>query len=446
MLAFRLHNSDSQTARRYALRRNLGELTRRVAGFGLIVGVLCFLAWQIFANTMAVSYQTVDPQRALNWNPHNSTALLELAERQTISSPTRAFAQLEVARRSAEQALRSNPLAPNALTELGRIAESEGDTRRAAALMELAAKRALRDAIAEGWLVSYALNHADFAAAVSRLDIILRTHPDAGEQTLPLLTSFISDVRARPSLVRMLETNPPWRASFLRVLPSYISDLGALREFYGEMRVGPHSISQTELQPYLDRLVNEGLFSEAFAAWVETLPPGRRINLESLYNGAFQYPLSGTEFDWKIVESVGADVQVVEGPGGVQTLRAEFSGTKVDFHNVSHLLTLVPGQYRLTGEVEALSLRTPRGVWWRVFCAERPDLSLGQTGLVADSMPWQAFTLSLVVPTKGCEAQILQLELPARIALEQIISGVVSYRNLMIVPVKDNVESTRKRP
>lgn len=431
------------------MRKGFGERPSRVA-LGLMIGVLLFLAWEIVTKTMAVVYETADPERALKWDPRHATALLELAQRLGIfelAGKIPAQAHLEQARDLAERALRFDPLAPRALTYLGRIAEREGNARQAVALMELAGERALRDAIAQAWLVNHALSRGDFAGALPPLDAILRTQPEALDQALPLLAAFISDPRAAAPLVRLMGTDPPWRAQFLNAVASRIVDRAALGRFYADLQAGPHPPSQQELQPYLDRLVKDGLFKEAYAAWVETLPPGRRADPATLYNGAFQYPLSGSEFDWKVVQSLGADVEVAGGAAAeARTLRIEFSGARVDFRNVNHLLALPPGTYRLTGEVEAEALQTERGLWWRVFCAGRPDLSLGQTELVAASMPWHAFTLSFAVPANVCQAQVLQLELPARVALEEVIAGVVSYRNLAIVALQTGVEATGERP
>lgn len=432
---------SSTSRERSGLRKSFGERPGRVAALGLMIGALLFLAWEIVTRTMAVVYETADPQAALKWDPRHATALLGLAQRLGIFElkiPVQA--DLEQARGLAERALRFDPLAPRALTILGRIAEREGNAPQAVALMELAGKRALRDAIAQGWLVNYALSRGDFAGALPHLDAILRTQPEALDLAVPLLAAFITDPRAAAPLVRLMGTDPPWRASFLNAVASRIVDRAALGRFYADLRAGPHPPTQQELQPYLDRLVKDGLFKEAYAAWLETLPPGRRV--DPLYNGAFQYPLSGSEFDWKIVQSLGADVEIVDGAAaGARTLRVEFSGARVDFHHVSHLLALPPGTYRLTGEVAAEALRTERGLWWRVFCAEHPESSLGQTELVAASMPWRAFTLSFAVPVSACQAQVLQLELPARVALEQAIEGVISYRNLAITSLQTGIES-----
>jgi hypothetical protein len=422
---------------------------KRVAALALI-GVLLFLAWRIVTKTMAAAYETADPERALEWDPRDTTALLELAQRRGLSQlrAGKAPAQVDLTqvRRLVERALRFDPLAPRALTDLGRIAESEGDASRALALMDLAGERALRDPVAQGWLVNHALSRGDVAAALPHLDAILRTQLGL-DQALPLLAALVSDPRAAAPLAHLLGTDPPWRGWFLNNIAYHLVDRGALGRFYGELQAGPHPPSQQELQSYLDRLVNDGLFKEAYATWLTTLPPDRRADSGALYNGAFQYPLSGSEFDWKVMQSLGADVEIAGGPApDPQTLRVEFSGARVDFHNVSHLLVLPSGSYRLTGEVEGESLHTQRGLWWRIFCAERPNPSLGETELVADSTPWRVFTLSFIVPTNGCQAQVLQLELPARVALEQVIAGVVSYRNLAIVALQTGEESTGERP
>jgi tetratricopeptide (TPR) repeat protein len=430
-----------------------------LAALSLMIGVVLFLAWEIVARTMAAGYEDADPERALTWNPHDAAALIVLAERRlAVPEPAadNAPAQnggplspqqrpskegLAEARGLAEQALRFDPLAPGALTFMGRIAEIDGDAPRAVALMELAGERALRDIFAQAWLVNHALKRGDFATALTHLDAILSTHGIV-EQALPLLAAFISHPQTMAPLVRLVGTDPSWRSQFLNVVASKVADRAVLGRFYAALQAGPHPPSQQELQPYIDRLVNDGLFKEAYAAWAETLPPDRRADPATLYNGAFQYPLSGSEFDWKIVQSLGADVDVAGGEAAVaRTLRVEFSGARVDFHNVSHLMALQPGAYRLTGQVEAEALHTERGLWWRVFCVDRPDPSLGETELVAGSIPWRTFSLSFSVPATACGAQVLQLELPARVALERVIDGTVSYRNLAVVSLQTGVEN-----
>ena len=422
----------------------------RLAALSFAFVALLFLAWQIVFRTTAAALTNVDPTLALAWEPQWPSALLRLAERRLpfpVAAADKAAAQpdgsltarspvgadLVEARAMAEEALRADPLAPGALTDLARVAEAQGETRRAAALMELAGRRALRDAFAQAWLVNHALVDGDPAAALVHVDAILRTHPEALDGLQPLLAALVAYPQTSKPLARLLETEPPWRGQALESLGAQIADLSALRRLYAELKDGPHPPSEQEIQPFLDRLVKAGADQEAYATWIEALPAGRRADKATLYNGAFQYPLSGSEFDWRVTQGLGADVEVVdEGAGEPRMLRVEFSGARVDFRNVNHLMALPPRAYRLTGEVEAEALHTTRGLWWRLFCVATPDKSLGQTELVTESAPWRNFALLFTVPANDCGAQILQLELPARIALEQEIAGVVSYRNLAI--------------
>ena len=442
------------------LRRALNVRPSRVAALALITCGLFFLASRIISQTTANAFATSDPQRALRWDGDNAAALVALAGQRLGNAEPQGTAQtkgqssprpttkvdLAPARQLAQKALRFDPLVQRALTELARIADAADETQRAPALMALAAERDVRDADAQGWLVDHALSRGDFATALAHLDAILRLHPEALDKALPLLTAFVSNPEAAAPLARFLRSDPPWRDGFLSSVSAHIGDRAALGRLYAELQAGQHPLSQQELQPYLDRLAKDGLFKDAYEAWAESLPAPRRPLPDTLYNGAFQYPLSGSEFDWKIEQSLGADVEIVGGAGeGPQSLRVEFSGARVAFQNVSHLLVLRPGTYRLSGEVEAEALHTERGLWWRLFCANAPNESMGQTDLVADSMPWRAFTLAFAVPATNCQAQVLRLELPAQVALEQAIAGIVSYRNLAIVALGPTLNAEGQR-
>ena len=54
-----------------------------------------------------------------------------------------------------------------------------------------------------------------------------------------------------------------------------------------------------------------------------------------------------------------------------------------------------------------------------------------QTPALLGDTPWRSFAVSFEVPGE-CPVQKLQLELPARVALEQEVSGVANYADLNI--------------
>ena len=105
------------------------------------------------------------------------------------------------------------------------------------------------------------------------------------------------------------------------------------------------------------------------------------------------------------------------------------------FANVKQLMLLPAGDYSFSGRVKTAELRTVRGLWWRIFCANGPANTLANTELVFGTMPWTDFTVKFQVPATDCGAQWLQLELPARIEPELRIEGQVWYQDLRITPV-----------
>jgi len=197
------------------------------------------------------------------------------------------------------------------------------------------------------------------------------------------------------------------------------------------LNAGPTPLRSEELRPYLSKLIEVGRLEQAYLTWLQHLPPDRLSQLTHLYNGRFQYELSNLPFDWSMQPVRGAAVDLARGAQDT-VLRVGFSGTRVPFRHVSHRLVLPPGDYRFTGSVKADRLQNERGLRWRIFCIENPEASLGETDLVAGNVPWRNFQVDFSVPTSACRAQNLILELPARVALEQQVSGLISYAALDI--------------
>jgi hypothetical protein len=106
----------------------------------------------------------------------------------------------------------------------------------------------------------------------------------------------------------------------------------------------------------------------------------------------------------------------------------------VRFANVKQLMLLPACDYNFSGRVKTAELRTVRGLWWRLFCANASASTLANTELVSGTMPWTDFMVKFQVPATDCGALWLQLELPARIDPELRIEGQVWYRDLRITP------------
>ena len=177
------------------------------------------------------------------------------------------------------------------------------------------------------------------------------------------------------------------------------------------------------------------------------MPPEQRANETYPFNRDFDIPVDGLPFNWSLEAIPGADIQIVSAVDGgkKRALLVEFSGARVRFANVKQLMLLPAGDYSFSGRVKTEELRTSRGLWWHIFCANNPAKTLANTELVSGTMPWTDFTVKFQVPAADCRAQWLQLELPARIDPELKIEGQVWYQDLRIAPTTEPAAATPLR-
>jgi tetratricopeptide (TPR) repeat protein len=393
----------------------------RLMGLVCVVLTLIWVGWRIIAQTAALDLATTDP-RALDLQ----------AERELSKSDD----DLEF-REWARNALRSNPLNARALTLLGLIAERKGDHESAEKLMQLSGARTWRDRTAQAWLFNHEVRRGQYSDALPHVDAILRM---GGPQTdlFPVLAAFVVYPRAFEALTAFLAESPPWRAWFLSELSARLANQTRLVELYAALNQTSKPPTKGELRPYLSRLIKDGNFDQAYQSWQATLPPEQRTAATYPFNGNFDIPVDGLPFNWNLESISGAEVEIVslvDASDKKPALLVQFSGARVSFANVKQLMLLPAGDYTLAGRVKSEDLLTPRGLWWRIFCADKPANSLMQTELVSGTLPWTDFAVKFQVPSADCRAQWLQLELPARIESEKKIEGEVWYRNLRITPV-----------
>jgi hypothetical protein len=416
-------------------RRRGNAAAKVLAGFAtvLVAAGLSVVGWRIVTDTEA--------DHGIPGGPGaNITALSAAAARLDQA----AFDQLKrkgdaadlvAARHDAEQALRTDPLDTRAVALLALIADRGGDHDRADALMNLASQRTYRDPAIESWMMMRNLQLEDSESALSHADVLLRTHPELRPMLLRMFVEMTGNPAARQALVEMLASAPPWRHDLLQDLAGRVPDSDRLTAIFTSLHEGPHPPTVDELRPYLTRLIADGRYSDAYRGWIAMAAPKNRVSLSARpYDGDFSADPSGTPFDWTMNSVPGARIDIVPTPNGGtgRALRVQFSGARVSFKNVSQLMLLAPGEYHLSGMTRASDLQTSRGLRWRIECADPSKATLAETGPISGTMPWTGFAVDFRVPSEGCQAQWLQLELPARTATEHQIAGEVWYRNLRI--------------
>ncbi len=398
---------------------------RFAPGVSVAFGVA--LAAYVLALGVADLFSVSRPGLSLALDAGRTDARLALA--------TQAFARqppdLEKTRAHARAALARDPLASPALTILGRAAEEAGDVATAEKLMKLAVATASRDVFAHAWMLAHEAGAENWVAAVARLDWILRVTPQARyDSVFPVVAPFFDSPNFVGPLGAVLAAGPPWRGSMLSYLTRLRGNTRALWALFTELQSGPLPPSGREMAPYLNRLVSEGWFDQAYLAWLTHVPAERLANDGLLFNARFLYPIENMPFDWTIAQSPGVLVRV-EGGRGNRELNADFFGTRIASSIINHLLMLPPGEYRFSGRERAQNLETERGLRWRLFCVEGQEASLLETPFLSGDQPWRTFSFDFNV-AETCRVQKLQLELPARVALESVIAGAASFAALGI--------------
>jgi len=409
--------------------RSIGLLEpRRVASFL----VISFLAWRIICHAASALLTPHDPRAALTWDAADPAALTGLVQDELAKTGE---AHWEAAKDVAARLLSVDPLAPGALSLYGKAVAQLGDSARADKILRVAAAHLPIDLVAHGWLYERALESGRLFEALAELDTLLRARPSLTPQLAPSVQALLEVGDAvEVRFVRLLATAPPWRHSLLARLSAGIRDPNALVRLFSRLQESTARPSTDEMLPFLERLVREGLYDEAYSAWLVHLPPDRLSRLGLLYNGNFRYPVSNLPFDWTFTPTIGVSIAAVDHEE-LKALNVEFYGARVAFANVSHLVMLSPGRYSFSGAGKTDDLENELGLRWRIYCAEKPAEALATTKLLKNTTPLRAFRVEFSVPNSGCEAQWLKLEIPVRIALDADVSGSAHYVNLEIESV-----------
>ena len=377
----------------------------------VITVAMILLGWLIVRNAMVDQLVSSDPVAALRIDPSNARALVAAAELDLAAKPARLDEAEERLKLAAERA----PLDAEIFSDLAQIALARGDTARADRLFTLAAQRSRRVLAPQIWRLNRAAKAQDYETVWSALDAILRTQPgDVGAAVTQSVAGLASTPAAQVSLVRLLASNPPWRAGFLTALsqsPSTIEAPVRLLAMLGHTAAPP---TDDEVRAVTQGLIAAGDYPRAFNDWVQLLPAKRLAALGDIYNGRFAKDGGDVAFNW----TVAADAQ------GLASLGAGDDGTGLRVTPVDRaapfvreLLVLPEGRYLLKGKVRVADATSPQdeGLVWSLRCAESGQVVARSDPLKAAD-GWSGFSFGFVVPPSQCQGQWLELTRPGSLA------------------------------
>lgn len=441
----------------------------------ILAGSAALLLWLVITRSLAAYLADVAPRSALWLDPREPEALLVLADRALNPPSSATFVPVDASGRIAqnhdqgaagraaesgyanqafntvgqnpgidlprirawaESAAMNAPLSARALRILGQAASIGNDDRDAAKYMAAAARLSLHESIAVYWMMRESAATGDYEKAVFYADALLRTNPDMIADVEPLLVHFAEQKASNGVIKAMLKTNPPWRSDFLKALPRYVSDARTPLDLLLALRTGPMPPAPDEIDSYLRFLIGHKFYELAYYTWLQFLPAARLRTAGLLFNGNFDVAPSGSPFDWAIRQGSGVSVDIVPTSGNYgHALQVDFLYGRVDYHSVRELVLLAPGNYRFSAQYDG-RLVGPRGLKWRVVCAADVQTLLGESPMIMGSKAaWQDVDFTFTVPAAGCPVQYVRLDLDARTASEELVSGSILFSAVDIAHV-----------
>jgi hypothetical protein len=339
----------------------------------------------------------------------------------------------------AERALREDPLNARALRILGQIADRSNDEPRAWRFMRASAHLSLNETFAVFWMMSKSAEKQEYGTAMYYADVLLRTRPQLIGYAMPILAQIAEDKEASGGLKKLLYDNPPWRAQFFDALPNGITDARTPLDLLLAVRDSRVPPTSADLRTYLNFLIGHKFYALAYYTWLQFLPPEQLNGVGLVFNGGFETVPSGLPFDWMMTPGAGVTIDIGPTPDRdrERALSVGFEDGRVEFHGITELIMLTPATYRFEAKYKG-TLLSARGLKWRVTCAGRETESIGESDMVRGiASTWKDIEFSFTVPSADCPAQYLRLDLDARMASEQFISGAVWFDDLQISRIGD---------
>jgi hypothetical protein len=400
--------------------------TGRLAVAALLAAVLAWLGWEVIQTTRADQTRLRNTADVLRMDPDDPKALLSQAWAQM------ARGQDTVAVASARHLLRVAPGEGDAFAVIALVALRKG-APDAPRLMNIALKRAPRVREVHAQAAAMRLKAGDLEGALVQIDALLRLQPELGARFFPGLFQLAGDQHFADLLSATLARNPPWRGALLAQLNSE-GDPAALDGIYSRLRA-KGALSEAETTRWLERVIVQGRWGDAFAYWVGTLRPAP-TKIPAVRNGGFEADISGMGFDWHNVAAAGAFTDVPEGagPDGSRAAHVHFIGRPAAQGNLHQPLLLAPGHYRLSLQARGEFLHSDQGLQWVVRCYRGPLVAV--TEGLGGTFGWKRISTDFEVPASAlCSGQWLELRNPAVVGSAQQVTGDLWVDDVAITPL-----------
>jgi carbohydrate binding protein with CBM4/9 domain/tetratricopeptide repeat protein len=374
---------------------------------------------------------------ALNRPPHSEENLLK-ALRVTPSNPDPYYRlglfyqwdihhiDLEESARYLGKAIERDPLEQEYWLQLAKILQKMGDS----ALSQQASENAIRvfpTAYQGRWMAAnLLLQQGDLEKAFPHLSYLLAHYPNQSSPVYEVLEKAVGD--SDIVLEKIVPRDP---ASFGQYL-SYLYEKGdreAARKAWVKRLSFGFQADRTETVRYIEFLISQGEFQEAFRAWrARFQEEGLSLSEgDVITNGDFgKDKILGGGFDWEIENVSGTKVSFDPSNTfeGKRSLKIVFTGKEnVDFRHIYQFVPLKPDtEYVLSANMKTESLTTKSGLKIEILGAGEAFQKSSET-LTGDN-EWKKLIISFRTPA-SLQGGVVRVRREKTDKFDRYISGTV---------------------
>ena len=251
----------------------------------------------------------------------------------------------------------------------------------------------------------------EFAVAIEAMDVILRRWSRYARDVFPAVDYFIGEPEGAVRLRSMLANEPPWRGTVISHLISSPAGIDFVQNLLLDEATKGKRQNQAELSRTIATLLRGEATDQAYRLFQLTLNDDERQVRGYVFDSAFTLTPSGKPFDWAIAKTTDVDVTFANLAlaEDEQGLRVNFRNSPAKLGNISQLLKLDPGHYRLLATVTARNLDAPKGLKWMIVCRAPGATSLTQLEVLDKTYRLKELSTDFTVPPEGCPLQLLVL-------------------------------------
>ena len=157
-----------------------------------------------------------------------------------------------------------------------------------------------------------------------------------------------------------------------------------------------------------------------------------------IYDGGFESDVFNQAFGWRLSRSKNPRIKpdITYGIKGRKALRITIRKQKpVNFKHVSQRLMLSKGSYELSFRYRTDTLKTTKGLTWRIRCIEGGKEVLAESLPMLGSNPWTSLVVKFDIP-ESCPVQLLRLEATSRFRHDHFFQGSAWFDDFVLNAVE----------